>query len=86
MIDKSQINNVQPEQQPVSDMQPIVPTLSPAIGNTIVNGSASGGFIKDATDKLIASIPEPTYYTPKAVIDFINCQTIIGNPPYDTTL
>jgi len=39
MIDKSQINNVQPEPQIVSDMQPILPTSSPAIGNTPVVGS-----------------------------------------------
>ncbi len=39
MIGKSQIDNVQPEPQPVSDTQPIVPTSSPAIGNTPVVGS-----------------------------------------------
>jgi len=39
MIDKSQINNVQPEPQIVSDTQPIVIPSSPAIGNTLVVGS-----------------------------------------------
>ena len=39
MIDKSQINNVQPEPMIVSDMQPIVIPSSPAIGNTPVVGS-----------------------------------------------
>ncbi len=45
----------------------------------------TGGFLKEVTDKLVSSIPEPTYYTTQEVIDFINCQTIIANPPYDTT-
>ncbi len=39
MIDKSQIINVQPEPQPISDMKLIVPTSCPAIGNTPVVGS-----------------------------------------------
>lgn len=39
MIEQSKIDNVQPEPQPVSDMQPIATTSSPAIGNTLVVGS-----------------------------------------------
>ena len=39
MIDKSQILNVKPEPQPISDMKLIVPTSSPANGNTIVSRS-----------------------------------------------
>ncbi len=44
----------------------------------ITNGSVSPGFMKDALDELF------TYYTPPSIVDFINIQSTIGNPPYDT--
>ena len=81
MIDKSQILNVKPKPQPISDMKLIIPTVSPTIGNTIVSGSASpGSFLSDAVNELL------TYRTPKEIIDFIKneeTKSIIGNPPYD---
>ena len=48
--------------------------------NTIVSGIASPGFIVDAVNELF------TYYTPKAIVDFIKSEKIkcvIGNPPFN---
>ena len=44
--------------------------------NTIVSGSASPGFIADAVNELL------TYYTPQSIVDFINTNCIIRNPPF----
>lgn len=63
----------------------VKPISEPTAGgstNTIVSGSASPGFITDAVNEL------HTYYTPKAIVDFIKSEQtkfIIGNPPYDTS-
>lgn len=56
----------------------------PAFCQTDVNGSASSNYLIEAANIILEASPKPTYYTPKKVVDLINLQIIISNPPYDT--
>ena|GEM_PF-3857002 len=44
IITKSQIDNVQPEPKTNSELQPIAPTSSPTIGNTLVTSRFSSAW------------------------------------------
>jgi hypothetical protein len=52
-------------------------TSSQTIAKPNVSGSASSGFLTDAVNELL------TYKTPKAIVDLINRNLIIANPPYN---
>ncbi len=43
---------------------------------TIIEGSNSPDFLKIAAQQLT------TYKTPQSIVDYININVIIGNPPY----
>jgi hypothetical protein len=59
LITKSQIDNVQPEPKPNSELLSIAPTSSPTIGNTLVSrrSSISGGSRLPTVNNLPISLP-----------------------------
>ena len=80
MISKSKIEERPLEPLPDSEQKDHVTTSCHTIGNTIVSGSASPGFLFDVVNELL------TYRTPKVIVDFIKNEEnkcIIGNPPFN---
>lgn len=47
------------------------------------SGSVSSKYLIESAEIIINATPKPSYYTPKSVIDFINKDCIIANPPFD---
>ena len=55
----------------------------PAFCQTDVSGSVSSNYLLEAANIIQNAAPKPTYYTPQNVVDLINKDCIIINPPYN---
>ena len=55
----------------------------PAFCQTNVSGSASSNYLVEAAKIIENAVPQPTYYTPKNVVDLINKNLLIINPPFN---
>jgi hypothetical protein len=53
------------------------------LAKPLVSGSASSNYLIEAAKLILKATPKPAYYTPKNVIDFVNKDCIIINPPYN---
>ena len=55
----------------------------PAFCQINVSGSVSSKYLIEAVNIIENAVPQPTYYTPQNIVDFINKDCVIINPPFN---